>query len=207
MSEHEGERDQPFRRPEADDAETSPSGGTQQGEPPYGDTAPYGQPPSGQPQQGYGQPPGQPQQGYGQPAYGQAPQGYGQPPYGQSPYDPPTQGQPAYGNRPYGQMPAYGTAPYPGDAGMYREPSQAVLALVVALVGLLAFQIISPVAWVLANREIQGIDQGRRNPTNRGMAVAAKVIGIIGTVLLVLGVLIAVIAVIAFFAARSTSQS
>jgi hypothetical protein len=169
MSEHEGERDQPFRRPEADDAETFRSGGTQQGQPPYGDTAPYGQPPSGYPQQGYG--------------------------------------QPAYGNPPYGQMPAYGTAPYPGDAGMYREPSQAVLALVVALVGLLAFQIISPVAWVLANRELHGIDEGRRNPTNRGMAVAAKVIGIIGTVLLVLGVLIAVIVVIGFLAARSTSPS
>jgi hypothetical protein len=143
----------------------------------------YGQPPSGQPQ--YGQPP------QGQPAYGS-------PPYGQ---------QPAYGTPPYGQQPAYGAAPYPGDAGMYREPSQAVLALVLAIVGLVAFQIICPVAWVLANREIRGIDQGLRNPTNRGTAVAAKVIGIIGSVLLVLGVLLLLLVLVGLFAVSSTSQS
>jgi uncharacterized membrane protein len=90
---------------------------------------------------------------------------------------------------------------------MYPEASQAVLALVVAIIGLVAFQIISPVAWVLANREIQGIDQGRRNPTNRGMAVAAKVIAIIGTVVLVLAVLFIVIALVGLFAVSSTSQS
>ena len=236
MSEHEGERDQPLRRPEADDAETSPSHGNRQGQPPHGDPARYGQPasgdtaPFGQPASGDTAPFGQPASGdtaqYGQPAYGSAPQGYsqpepGRPAYGDAPqgYDPPgygqpTQaygqapyGQPAYGNPPYGQHPGYGTAPYPGEAGMYREPSQAVLALVVALVGLVAFQIISPVAWVLANREIEGIDQGRRNPANRGMAVAAKVCGIIGTVLLIVGVLIMVIVLVGLFAVSSSSQS
>ena len=229
MSEHEGERDQPFRRPDADDAETSRSGRPQQEQRPDDDTAPYGQPPSGQPQQGqpeYGNAPqgySQPEQG---PAYGDAPQGYGgqpafgQPGYGQPPqgyggqpgYGQPTQGyggQPGYGQptQGYGGQPAYGTAPYPGESAMYREPSQAVLALVVAIVGLVAFQLISPVAWVLANREIQGIDEGRRNPTNRGMAVAAKVLGIIGTVLLVLGVLIFLIVVVGLFAASTSSQS
>jgi len=76
---------------------------------------------------------------------------------------------------------------------------------VLAIVGLFAFQLICPVAWVLANREIQGIDQGRRNPANRGMAVAAKVIGIIGTVLLVLGVLFLVLVLAGLFAASSRS--
>jgi uncharacterized membrane protein YjgN (DUF898 family) len=90
---------------------------------------------------------------------------------------------------------------------MYAEASQAVLALVVAIVGLVTFQIISPVAWVLANREIQAIDAGLRNPENRGMAVAAKVIGIIGTVVLLLIVLIAVAAVVILFALSSRSQS
>jgi hypothetical protein len=144
-----------------------------------------------------GQPPSGDTAPYGQPAYGSPPPGYGQP----------EQGQPPYGNPPYGQMPAYGTAPYPGEAGLYREPSQAVLALVVAIVGLVAFQLVAPVAWVLAKREIQGIDEGRRNPANRGMAVAAKVIGIIGTVVLMLGVLIAVIAVVGLFAFSSSSPS
>jgi hypothetical protein len=86
---------------------------------------------------------------------------------------------------------------------MYPEPSQAVLALILAIVGLFAFQLISPVAWVLANREIGAIDQGRRNPVNRGMAVAAKVIGIIGTVLVVLGVLFLVVLLMGLSAASS----
>jgi uncharacterized membrane protein YjgN (DUF898 family) len=90
---------------------------------------------------------------------------------------------------------------------MYREPSQGVLALVVAIVGLVAFQIISPVAWVLANREIQGIDQGSRNPANRGTAVAAKVLGIIGTVLLVLEVFAVITLVVLFAVSSSSSQS
>ena len=88
---------------------------------------------------------------------------------------------------------------------MYREPSQAVLALVVAIVGLVAFQLVCPVAWVLANREIHAIDQGRRNPANRGMAVAAKIIGIIGSVLLVLGVLFVLLVIASLFAASSRS--
>ena len=154
-----------------------------------------------QPTQGQ---PGSGQPSYGQPSYGQPPQG--QPGYGSPDYGSPDYGSPQYGSPQYGQPPAYGNAPYPGDAGMYREPSQAVLALVVALIGLFVFQIISPVAWVIANREIKGIDQGRRNPTNRGMAVAAKIIGIIGTVLLVLGVLLVVLFIV-LFAASSTSQS
>jgi hypothetical protein len=188
MSEHEGERDQPTY-----------------GQPGSGQPA-YGQPEQGQPafgQPGSGQPAyGQPEQG--QPAFGQP--AFGQPAFGQPAFGQPEQGRPPYGSPHYGQPPAYGTAPYPGDAAMYREPSQAVLALVVALIGLFVFQIISPVAWVIAHREIQGIDQGRRNPTNRGMAVAAKVIGIIGTVLLVLGVLVVVLFVV-LLAVSSSSPS
>src|SRR3954447_2217469 len=165
------------------------------------DQPPYGRPPAGQPE--YGQPP------QGQPEYGQPPpsQQYGQPQYGQPQYGQPPQAQPAYGSPPYGQQPAYGSAPYPGDAGMYREPSQAVLALVVAIVGLVAFQLISPVAWVLANREIKGIDEGSRNPNNRGMAVAAKIIGIIGSVLLLLGVLFLVLFLVGLFAFSASSMS
>jgi hypothetical protein len=123
-------------------------------------------------------------------------QPYGRPssePVGSSGPDP--QSPPAYGTAPYPQ-PTYGSAPYPGDAGMYPEPSQAVLGFVLGLVGLVAFQLLGPFAWVVSNREIQGIDQGRRNPANRGLAVAGKVLGIITTVLLALGVLILIVALL-----------
>ena len=185
MSEHEGERDQPYPPP-----------GAGEDQPPA-----YGQPPSGQP--AYGQPPSRaaPRTGALPTVNARTGAADGQPPYGSPPYGQ----QPAYGSPPYGQQPAYGSAPYPGDVAMYPEPSQAVLALVVAIVGLVAFQLVCPVAWVLANREIKGIDQGRRNPANRGMAVAAKIIGIIGSVLLVLGVLFVLLVIGGLFAASSRS--
>ena len=63
-----------------------------------------------------------------------------------------------------------------------------------------AIQLVAPFAWVLSNREIQGVDQGRRDPTNRGMAVAGKVLGIIGTVVLALIVLALVLAVLGLVA-------
>ncbi len=148
-----------------------PSGGA---EPP----PPYGQPP-------YGQPP------YGQPGG----QSYGQPPYGQ----PGGQSHGQTGPEAY-PRPAYGTAPNAGEAGMYPEPSQAVLALVLGIIGMVAFQLVAPFAWVVSHREIQAIDQGRRNPVNRGLAVAGKITGIIGTVLLALGVLVVIVALLGLFA-------
>ena len=122
----------------------------------------------------------------GQPPYG-SPQG--QPPYGTP------QGQPQYGQPQYGQ-PQYGAPQY----GTGYEPSQAVLALVLGLVGVFVFQVVAPFAWVIANREITAIDAGRRNPNDRGMAVAGKVLGIIGTVLLVLFVLFVILAIAGLFA-------
>jgi TRAP-type C4-dicarboxylate transport system permease small subunit len=83
---------------------------------------------------------------------------------------------------------------------MYPEPSQAVLALVLGIVGMVAFQLVAPFAWVVSHREIQAIDQGRRNPVNRGLAVVGKITGIIGTILLALGVLIVIVALLGLFA-------
>ena len=148
-----------------------PSGGAEP--PPYGTPPPYGQPPRTEP--GYGQTRPEP--------YGQV----GGQQYGRT-------GPEAY------PRPAYGAAPHVGEAGMYPEPSQAVLALVLGIVGMVAFQLVAPFAWVVSHREIQAIDQGRRNPVNRGLAVAGKVTGIIGTILLALGVLIVIVALLGLFA-------
>ena len=48
--------------------------------------------------------------------------------------------------------------------------------------------LICPIGWYLANKEIEAIDQGRRDPTKKDMARAAKIVGIIGTVLVAIGV-------------------
>ena len=56
--------------------------------------------------------------------------------------------------------------------------------------------VLAPIAWVMANKELQGIAAGRRDPSSQGMAKAAQVLGIIGTI--VWGViLVAMVALLA----------
>ena len=100
-------------------------------------------------------------------------------------------GQPAYGTPPQYGTPQYGAMPPSGLPvyGAGYEPSQAVLALVLGIIGVFVFQVVAPAAWVIGSREIQAIDAGRRNPEDRGVAVAGKILGIIGTVILALIVL------------------
>lgn len=71
----------------------------------------------------------------------------------------------------------------------YPESSQATTALVLGILSLICLPVLGPIAWVIANTEIRAIDEGRRDPANRGTAVAGKVLGIIGTVLIAVAVL------------------
>jgi hypothetical protein len=133
------------------------------------------------------------------PPYGSPPE---PPPYGSPPesgtaqFDavPPTAPYEAPGA--YPDQPPYPAQGYPGQWPAYPEPSQAVLALVLGIIGLFVFWPVAPVAWVIGRNEIRGVDAGRRDPANRGVALAGQIMGIIGTVLLVLGVALLVIGVI-----------
>jgi TRAP-type C4-dicarboxylate transport system permease small subunit len=75
----------------------------------------------------------------------------------------------------------------------YPENSQAVLALVLGILGLVACGILAPFAWSVANTELRGIDAGRRPPDNRGLANAGRILGIIGTVFLGLALLVLIV--------------
>jgi hypothetical protein len=83
----------------------------------------------------------------------------------------------------------------------YQEDSQATTILVLGILGLVLCQVLGPFAWVMGNKELAGIDAGRRAPENRGTAQAGRILGIISTVLLIVGigflVIIGFIAVIA----------
>lgn len=86
-------------------------------------------------------------------------------------------------------------------SGMYQEDSQATVALVLGILGLVLCGILAPFAWNIGSKELAGIEAGRRDPSNRGVAQAGRILGIIGTILLGLGaafvtvfVLIAVVA-------------
>ncbi len=95
----------------------------------------------------------------------------------------------------------------PGPGGMpyqsYAESSQATLALILGIVGLVVCAIAAPFAWSIGNKELQGIDAGRRDPSNRGQANAGKILGIIGTVLMVL----AFVAIILLFIVGAASSA
>lgn len=92
------------------------------------------------------------------------------------------------GPRPVGGFPAAPPTPPPMAAGpgayggFYPEQSQATTALVLSILGFFCC-ITSPIGAYLAYREKGAIDEGRRDPKNRGQAVAALVIGLVITVL------------------------
>jgi hypothetical protein len=80
-----------------------------------------------------------------------------------------------------------------------------VLALVLGIIGLFVFWPVAPFAWVIGRNEVRAVDAGRRDPANRGVALAGQIMGIIGTVLLVLGVIVIVIAVVALVSVGTSS--
>ncbi len=75
----------------------------------------------------------------------------------------------------------------------YQEDSQATTILVLGILSLVLCQVLGPFAWVMGNKELAGIDAGRRAPENRGTAQAGRILGIISTVLLIIGVVFFVI--------------
>ncbi|HEX6517272.1 MAG TPA: DUF4190 domain-containing protein [Nocardioidaceae bacterium] len=98
---------------------------------------------------------------------------------------------------PYGQYPP-GYAPPPPQ--YVPEHPRATLSLVLGLIGLLACQVVSPVAWVIGKRTVDEIDASRGAVGGRGQAQAGYVLGIVGTVLLGLGVVAAIVYVVVMVA-------
>lgn len=78
-------------------------------------------------------------------------------------------------------------------ASQFPEQSQATTVLVLGILSLVCLPILGPVAWVLGNQELQAIEDGRRDPSNRSTANAGKILGIIGTVLILIVVVVAIL--------------
>jgi hypothetical protein len=149
----------------------------------YGSGAdPYGGYPGGPGQYPYGNAQSQPDQGYPQ-----------QPlPYGDG-QDTSASG---YGGGPYETNP-YQAAPYhPGVSGYapYGTPvethPQAVVALILGIVGLVACPIVGPGAVYLGHKARKEIDAEPHRYTGRGMATTGFVLGIVGTLFLVVSVVL-----------------
>jgi hypothetical protein len=88
----------------------------------------------------------------------------------------------------------------------YPEGSESTTALVLGILGVVVCGILGPFAWYIGNREVKAIDEGRRDPTNRGSANAGKILGIVGTVFLGLGILVGIV-VLLFVVVASTEVS
>jgi hypothetical protein len=103
----------------------------------------------------------------------------------------------------YHLQPGYG---YPQPAyGVRRDNSNATLAMVLGLLGLVTmFVVLSPIAWWKGNQALAEIDAQPGVYSNRGMAVAGQIMGIIGTGLMALAIL--AVAAIFFFALVATSS-
>jgi len=82
--------------------------------------------------------------------------------------------------------------PSPAGSQSYPEASKATMILVLGILGLVVSWILAPFAWVMGNRELEAIQEGRRPPDNRSTANAGRILGIIGTVLLGLAILMMV---------------
>ena len=79
-------------------------------------------------------------------------------------------------------------------AGLYAEASQSTTALVLSILGFFCC-VTAPIGAYVGYREKEAIDAGRRDPANRGKAVAALVIGLSLTALIALGILATFVAV------------
>jgi hypothetical protein len=116
----------------------------------------------------------------------------------QPPTPPP--GQPPYGDYPpnqYGQPPLGGYAP--------PDHPQALLVLILGILGLVMCQFISPVAWVMGNRVVQEIDASGGQLGGRGAANAGRICGIVGTVLIGVGVLFLLLIAVVGIAGMASS--
>ncbi len=90
--------------------------------------------------------------------------------------------------------PAAGFAP--GFGASFTEGSQATTALVLGILSFVCCGLLGPVAWYVGQQELNGIDSGRRNPTNRGTANAGRICGMVATALLALIVVLYTFAIV-----------
>jgi heme O synthase-like polyprenyltransferase len=84
--------------------------------------------------------------------------------------------------------------PYP--AAQYPRQSQAVVALVLSLLGIFFCCLTSLPGAILGFQEVRAIDRGEIDPSNKGLALAAGIIGAIITSIMLLFALLVLASVL-----------
>jgi predicted Zn finger-like uncharacterized protein len=62
-------------------------------------------------------------------------------------------------------------------------PHKGVIILILGIVGLVAFPILCPIAWIMGNIDIKEIRAGRMDPEGESMTNIGRILGIVGTIL------------------------
>ena len=79
------------------------------------------------------------------------------------------------------------TVANPGQS--QSSSTQAIVALVLGILGIICCGLLAPIAWYLGSQEVKAIREGRSPVAGEGLAKAAMILGIIGTVIFVLTLL------------------
>ena len=100
---------------------------------------------------------------------------------------------------PYAGSPGTPMQAYTVDSGAApRDHQGALIAFILGIFSVVGFAVVGPVAWIMASKALTEMDRPNAPVyTNRGLAVAAKVLGIIGTIFLALS-MVAIVGVAAF---------
>jgi len=71
-------------------------------------------------------------------------------------------------------------------------PHRGGLILALGIVSLVACQLLGVAPWIMGKADLQEMDEGRMDPSGRGLTEAGKVLGIVSLALMVIGVVIGV---------------
>ena len=112
----------------------------------------------------------------------------------------PRPAQPPYGDYPPHQ---YGQAPY-GAVGPPDHP-QAMLVLILGVLGLALCPLVGPIAWVMGNRVVAEIDASGGRIGGRSTANAGRICGIIGTALFALYLVAGILGVVVILVSASNA--
>lgn len=76
------------------------------------------------------------------------------------------------------------------------RPHRGILVFVLGILGLICFQPLGVVAWILGSGDLKAIASGQMNPEGKSLTQAGMILGIIATVLLALAIFGVVLAII-----------
>jgi len=71
-------------------------------------------------------------------------------------------------------------------------PHRGGLILALGIVSLVACQLLGVAPWVMARADAQAMDEGRMDPSGRGLTDAGRILGIISLVLAGLSIIVAI---------------